>query len=135
MVGVLHLFRLQQDKHLIKIGFQQDWEYTDGRHYTYQGQRFQLGAMYTLPWWAIRAKWDFDVHFRSYKTKNEFLPTTGPDRLPRRDEEATNIVRLELPLPRNFTLSGEYQVTRNSSNLHVFDYTRNVVSMILSWSY
>jgi tetratricopeptide (TPR) repeat protein len=135
MVGVLHLWRLQGDKHLVKVGFQQDWEYTDGRHYTYQGQRLQFGMMYTLPWWAMRAKWDFDVHWRSYLSKNIFLPTTGPDRLKRTDEEVNNIIRLELPLPRNFTLSGEYQVTRNSSNLHVFDYTRNVVSMILSWSY
>jgi len=135
MVGLLHLWRIAQDKHLIKVGFQQDWEYTDGRHYTYQGQRIQAGAMYTLPWRAIRAKWDFDVHFRQYTSKNEFLPTTNPDRLRRRDQEVNNIVRLELPLPYSLTLSGEYQVTHNRSNLQVFDYTRNVLSVILSWTY
>jgi len=135
MFGFLHLFRFQQDKHLIKIGFQQDYEYTDGRNYTYQGQRIQAGAMYTLPWWAIRAKWDFDVHFRQYTHTNVFLPTTRPEQLRRRDQEVNNVFRLELPLPRSFTLSGEYQVTHNRSDIQVFDYSRSVLSLILSWAY
>ena len=135
MFGFLHLFRFQQDRHLIKLGFQQDFEDADGRHYSYQGQRLQLGAMYTLPWWNLRARWDLDVHFRDYKNTNTFLPTTRPGRRERRDQELNNIVRLELPLPYRFTVSGEYQFTHNASNIEVFDYTRNVVSLILSWSY
>jgi tetratricopeptide (TPR) repeat protein len=135
MFGFLHLFRFQQDKHLIKLGFQQDYENADGRHYTYQGQRIQAGAMVTLPWWAIRAKWDVDVHFRHYRVKNEFLPTTRPEQLRRNDEEFNSVMRLELPLPRSFTLAGEYQLTNNKSNLQVFDYSRSVLSLILSWTY
>jgi tetratricopeptide (TPR) repeat protein len=135
MVGFLHLFRFQQDKHLIKLGAQLDWEYTDGRNYTYYGERLQAGAMYTLPWWAMRAKWDFDVHFRHYKNTNLFLPTTRPAELKRNDEEVNNVFRLELPLPHRFTLSGEYQLTHNKSNIQVFDYSRSVLSLILSWSY
>ena len=135
MLGFLHLFRFQQDKHLIKFGFQQDYEYADGRHYTYQGQRIQAGAMYTLPWWSLRAKWDFDVHFRQYQNTNIFLPTTRQASLKRRDEEVNNIMRLELPLPHRLTLSGEYQVTHNKSHLQVFDYSRSVLSVILSWTY
>jgi tetratricopeptide (TPR) repeat protein len=135
MFGFLHLLRFQQDKHLFKFGFQQDYEDTDGRNYAYQGQRFQLGALVTLPWWAMRAKWDFDMHFRHYLFTNVFLPTTAPERFKRRDEELNNIFRLELPLPKNFTLAGEYQFTNNNSNLQVFHYNRNVLSLILSWSY
>ena len=135
MFGFLHLFRFQQDKHLLKFGFQQDYENADGRHYTYQGQRVQAGAMVTLPWWAMRAKWDVDVHFRHYRARNEFLPTTRPGELRRSDEEFNSIMRLELPLPRNLTLSGEYQLTNNKSNLQVFDYSRSVLSLILSWNY
>jgi tetratricopeptide (TPR) repeat protein len=135
MFGFLHLFRFQQDKHLIKVGFQQDYEYADGRNYTYQGRRLQAGAMVTLPWWALRAKWDFDVHFRNYTSTNLFLPTTRPAELRRRDEELNNVFRLELPLPRSLTLSGEYQLTHNRSNLQAFDYSRSVLSLILSWTY
>jgi tetratricopeptide (TPR) repeat protein len=135
MAGFLHLFRFQQDRHLIKLGFQQDWEYADGRNYTYNGQRIQMGAMYTLPWYAIRLKWDLDVHFRQYQNKNLFLPTTRPDTLKRRDEELNNIFRVELPLPASFTLSAEYQLTDNESNIQVFEYSRSVISLILSWTY
>jgi tetratricopeptide (TPR) repeat protein len=135
MVGFLHLFRFQQDKHLIKFGFQQDWEYTDGRNYSYHGRRIQAGALYTLPWYGIRAKLDFDVHFRNYLETNVFLPTTRPEQLARRDIELNNVVRLELPLPASLTLSGEYQLTHNKSNIQVFDYSRSVLSLILSWSY
>ena len=151
MLGFLHLWRFQQDRHLIKVGFQQDYEYADGRHYTYQGQRLQAGAMYTLPWWNLRAKGDFDVHFRQYQNTNLFLPTsnagtlnacqppsTNPasqDCVRRRDQELNGIVRLELPLPHRLTLSGDYQVTFNKSNLQVFQYHRNVFSVILSWAY
>jgi tetratricopeptide (TPR) repeat protein len=135
MFGFLHLFRFQQDRHLIKLGFQQDYENADGRHYTYQGQRIQAGAMVTLPWWALRAKWDVDVHFRHYRARNEFLPTTRQGELRRRDEEFNSVMRLELPLPHSLTLAGEYQLTNNSSNLQVFDYSRSVLSLILSWTY
>ena len=146
MIGFLHLFRFEQDKHLIKLGFQQDWEDADGRHYTYNGQRVQAGVMYTLPWWSLRLKDDFDVHFRQYQHTNLFLPTVNggvaTNCAPfnqtcktRRDQEVNNIVRLELPLPRNLTLAGEYQLTHNSSNLAVFDYSRSVLSLILSWTY
>ena len=135
MFGVLHLLRFQQDKYLIKFGFQKDYEYADGRDYTYHGERIQLGAMATLPWWAMRFKWDFDVHFRHYQDKNVFLPTPNPASTRRRDEELNNIFRLELPLPASFTLAGEYQFTNNDSNLAVYHYGRNVFSLILSWSY
>jgi tetratricopeptide (TPR) repeat protein len=135
MIGFLHLFRFAQDRHLFKLGFQQDWEYADGRHYTYHGQRIQVGALYTLPWYAIRLRWDLDVHFRDYTNKNIFLPTTRPDVMSRRDEEVNNIVRIEWPLPRNFTLAAEHQFTSNKSNLQVYEYNRNVVSLILSWTY
>jgi len=135
MFGVLHLFRFQQDKYLLKFGFQKDYEYADGKDYTYHGERVQVGGMATLPWWAMRFKWDFDIHFRHYYHKNLFLPTVAPGTHERSDEELNNVLRLELPLPRNFTLAGEYQLTSNRSSLAVFDYARSVVSLILSWSY
>ncbi len=48
---------------------------------------------------------------------------------------ARNVLRAELPLPRDLTLAAEYQATRSHSNIEVFDFSRNVVSLVLSWSY
>lgn len=61
--------------------------------------------------------------------------TTGQSSKRRHDEELTNIFRIEVPLPAGFAVSGEYQSSIAQSNVAVFDYTRNVVSLILSWTY
>ena len=135
MFGFLHLLRFAQDKHFVKAGWQIDYDDTAGRNYEYLGQRFSLGGQYTLPWRAVRLKYDLDAHLREYRNRNSILPTYAPGTKKRQDEEVTNVFRAELPLPRNFTLAAEYQATRTHSNIEVFDFGRNVVSLVLSWSY
>ena len=138
MGGFLHFVRFAEDRHYLKIGYQFDWDDTgneDGRNWMYYGNRLNLGGQYTLPWWAIRLKYDFDGHFRDYTYKNTVLPSYAPGTKWRQDQEITNVVRAELPLPRNFTLAAEYQVTRVFSNIEVFAYLRNVASLSLIWSY
>jgi tetratricopeptide (TPR) repeat protein len=153
MVGFLHLLRFAEDRHFVKAGYQFDYEDTWGKNYAYRGHRLSAGGQYTLPWGDVRLKYDFDVHLREYVHKNSILPTPNPGSKRRQDEEITNIARVEYPIPysagwlcgpwgtirdkteRCATLSGEYQSTTAHSNLALFDYSRNVFSMILSWSY
>ena len=138
MVGFLHFLRFAGDRHYIKAGYQLDWDdtgKTDGRNWTYFGHRVNLGAQYTLPWWAVRLKYDLDVHFRDYVYKNTILPSYAPGSKWRQDQELTNILRVEVPLPASFTLAAEYQVIRDFSNIEVFSYIRNVASVSLIWSY
>ncbi len=134
-VGAVHLLRFSQDRHFLKAGYQFDLEDADGKNYAYRGHRLLAGGQYTLPWKQIRLKDDLDVHFRDYVHKNSLLPTTAPDTTRRSDTEITNVVRVEVPLPWSLTLSAEYLSSVNDSNLAVFDYTRNVYSLILSWTY
>lgn len=135
MAGFLHFVRFAQDKHFVKAGWQIDYDDTDGADYEYLGHRFSLGGQYTLPWRGIRLKYDFDAHIREYSNVNAVFPTYAPRTKKRADEEITNVLRAELPLPRNLTLAAEYQNTRDHSNLEVFDYKRNVISLVLSWTY
>jgi hypothetical protein len=135
MGGFLHLLRFADDRHFIKAGYQLDYEDTEGANFEYLGHRVLLGAQYTLPWASIRLKYDFDVHIRGYSNTNTVAELTGEGSKRRHDEEFTNIVRIEVPLPAGFTVSGEYQSSINQSNVAVFDYTRNVVSLTLSWTY
>jgi tetratricopeptide (TPR) repeat protein len=135
MLGVTQLFRFAEDRHYVKVGYQFDWDDTVGGNYEYLGHRILAGAQYTLPWHGIRLKYDFDVHFRDYTRRNSLLPSFDPGTKRREDREITNVVRGELPLPRNFTLAAEYQSSINNSNIAVFDYTRDVFSLILSWAY
>ena len=143
MVGVLHLLRFAQDRHFIKGGYQFDVEDAQGRNYSYEGHRFLLGGQYTLPWYGIRLAYDFDAHLRDYLYRNTILPTYAPGRRSRYDEELNNTVRIELPFAgpslwgntTRMTLSGSYQNTIAKSNLEIFQYTRNVYSLTISWAY
>jgi tetratricopeptide (TPR) repeat protein len=143
MAGALHLLRFAQDRHLIKGGYQLDVEDAQGRNYSYLGHRFLVGGQYTLPWYGIRLFYDFDVHLRNYLNANSVLPTYAPGTNERFDEELNNSVRAELPFAgpalwgaaTRMTLSASYQNTIANSNIEVFDYTRNVYSLTLSWAY
>ncbi|MBI2526345.1 MAG: tetratricopeptide repeat protein [Candidatus Rokubacteria bacterium] len=135
MLGLTHILRFEQDRHFLKGGYQMDREEAEGDNFTYWGHRLLAGAQYTLPWQNIRLKYDVDVHLRRYDERNSILPTLRPDTVRRKDQEITNIVRVEWPLPANLTLAGEYQNIRNISRLAPFDYQRNVFSMFVTWMY
>jgi tetratricopeptide (TPR) repeat protein len=149
MVGVTHVFRFDQDKHYIRIGYQFDVEHADGRDYSYFGNRFLAGGQYTLPWGSTRLKYDFDLHERHYGF-NAILPAVAPGSRKREDLEQNHIFRIEQTLLRNLgpgsigctndapcplSLAAEYQRTVADSNLPVFAYNRNVWSLTLSWQY
>ncbi|NKB81968.1 MAG: hypothetical protein GKS05_08790 [Nitrospirales bacterium] len=53
----------------------------------------------------------------------------------REDTQQTHLVRVEKPFPYDVTLTTQYQRILNDSNLAVFDYTKNVFSVILTWTY
>jgi hypothetical protein len=149
MVGLLHILRFEQDRHYLKGGYQLDREEAEGLNLSYWGHRLLGGAQYTLPWQGIRLRWDLDVHLRRYDERNSILPTNQPDTVKRRDEEVTNLIRVEWPLPfrlplpvpgeerreASLTLTGEYQNIRNMSRLAPFDYVRNVFSMYVTLTY
>jgi tetratricopeptide (TPR) repeat protein len=135
MIGGAQFFRFSEDRHYLKIGYQFDWDDTVGSNYEYVGNRITAGGQYTLPWYAIRLKYDLDVQFRNYQNPNTLFPTSSPGTTRRRDTEIVNIVRAELPLAWSVTLAFEYQSTINNSNLALFAYTRNVYTMMISWSY
>jgi hypothetical protein len=75
------------------------------------------------------------VHFRGYTYKDTILPSYAPGSKWRQDQELTNTLRVELPLPHNFTLAAEYLLARDFSNVEVYSYLRNVASLSLIWSY
>jgi tetratricopeptide (TPR) repeat protein len=135
MMGLLHIFRFEADKHLIKVGYQFDVEDADGKNFRYLGHRLLAGAQYTLPSWETRLKYDFDLHLRDYHHRHSLLPADAPNTKKRKDTEQTHVVRVEQPLPHNLTLAAEYQAILAHSNLAIFSFNRNVYSLTLSWQY
>ncbi len=148
------------DTYQLRLGYQWDFDDTDGpkvrgRNFSYFGNRVLAGVQYAVPeppawiqpfgvnWGGLRLRYDFDVHLRDYRHKNTVLPSPAPGTKARQDNEYTHVFGFTLPLPYHllnskedlFTLAGEYQRTVSRSNLAVFSFNRNVVSLSVSWSY
>jgi tetratricopeptide (TPR) repeat protein len=136
MAGYTHVFRFKADRHFVKLGYQIDREAAQGSNWSYLGHRFLVGGQYTLPWWDIRVRYDFDLHLRDYTHLHTFLPTgiTTPA-IHRTDRDMNHVFSIAKDLPDNITLSVEYLLNRNMSNLAVYDYIRNVISFSVSWRY
>ena len=135
LVGIGHTMFFGGGKHLIRAGYQFDVDATDGQNFDYVGHRFIAGAMYTLPFWGIRLRYDYDVHFKFYQNVNTILPASAPGTVKRDDTEQNHVARIELPLPRGLTLAAEYLHTGNNSNLAAYSYNRDVFTLLLSWLY
>jgi len=135
MGGPTHVFRFDGDKHLLRFGYQFDYEDASGRNFSYTGHRATAGGLYTLPWGETRLRYDYEAHFRFYPDLQTSLPTTSPNTMTRHDTEQLHAFRVEKPLPNGLTLSAEYQGTFSQSNIAVFDFHRNVFSLIMTWSY
>jgi tetratricopeptide (TPR) repeat protein len=137
MVGLTHVFRFAEDRHLIRLGYQFDFEDADGRNFDYAGHRLLAGVQYTLPWrrFETQVRYDYDVHFRDYTRVNTSQPTLTPRTRKRSDIEQTHVIRVDQSLVSGLTLSADYQIIDVSSNIPVFSFDRNVASLTLSWRY
>jgi tetratricopeptide (TPR) repeat protein len=135
MLGLLHVFRFSEDRHLIKVGYQFDYEDSKGSNFAYLGHRALIGAQYTLPWKRVRLNYDFFLHHRNYLNKNTLFPEDDPGTRRRQDDEYSHLVRVEMPLRGGFTVGADYQGTKQRSNLAPYSYERNIYTLSVSWSY
>ena len=146
MGGFLHFWQFEGG-HYLKGGYQLDYEAAVGTNWKYVGNRFAFGFQYTIPWrdpwWdlGLRFRYDFDYQFRNYTHQNTYLPLVQNDTqlaapsVHRRDQEMNILASLAKDLPNNLTLALEYLYTQNNSNLPVYGYNRNVITLSLSWRY
>lgn len=136
MVGASHIFRLFNDAHFVRFGYQYDNENTEGSNFTYRGHKFLTGGQISLPIPTFRLRYNFDLHWRNYNAnENSFFPTNAPGTVKRKDMQYNHLVQLVDELPYNFSVIFQYQHLRNDSNIGIFDYTKNVFSLIVNWTY
>jgi hypothetical protein len=134
-VGFLHLFRMQNDKHIVRVGYQYDIENTKGTSFSYSGNRFLVGGQTLLPWGRITLRYDYDVHFRAYENPQSLFLNDEGVFAQRYDIQQTHVVQVIKPLAKNFALTFQYQRIRNDSNVPVYDFTKNVWTTLVSWNY
>ena len=137
-VGFVHAFRLSNDKLILRIGYQYDNESTDGAAFSYSGNRLLTGGQFQVPWGEMSLRYDYDVHWRAYKnnqTTPSFTDRDGFSFTQRYDIQQTHLVQLTKPLPNNFSITAQYQGIRNQSSIPLYDYTKNVWTLIATWTY
>lgn len=136
-LGLIHAFRLINDRLILRIGYQYDNESTDGAAFSYRGNRLLTGGQLQLPWGKMSLRYDYDVHWRDYKNNQTTVLFTDRDgRLSKRDDrQQTHLVQLTKPLPYNLSLTAQYQGIRNKSDIPLYDYSKNSWTMILTWTY
>ena len=104
------------------------------------GHRLLAGAQYTLPWGDVRLGYDFDMHLRDYLYRHTFLPVRRGNSRERADVEYTHNARVVVPLPwftrdQSFSVTAEYLGKVADSNLNVFRYNRNYLTVYFTWQY
>jgi tetratricopeptide (TPR) repeat protein len=135
MIGFLHVFRFAQDRYLFRLGYQHDNEAASGSAFTYTGNRIQIGGDVTLPWQALSLRMQYDIHWRDYAHPQVLFRDDAGGFSARSDVEHNVFVQLSKALPHNLTAALQYQSIRNTSNIPVYDYTKNVFTILLTWAY
>jgi tetratricopeptide (TPR) repeat protein len=135
MGGFTHFLRFEGDKHLVSLGYQYDVEDTVGVDFSYSGNKLLTGGMVTLPWGRIRLRYDYQVHWRQYRSKNVTFPFDDPGQIRRIDIQQNHTALIEKPLPYNFTLTLQYQRTQNDSNLAIYGFTQNIYTATTTWNF
>ncbi|MGH7233398.1 MAG: tetratricopeptide repeat protein [Nitrospiraceae bacterium] len=135
MTGFLHVFRFDNDRHFLRFGYQYDNEAAEGTSFSYNGHRLQTGGQVALPWRQISLRYDFDVHFRSYKNVQTLFFDESGLFSNRSDVEQNHLLQIIKPLTSDLTFTAQYQRVRNNSNIPVYDYTKNVVMFLVTWTY
>jgi tetratricopeptide (TPR) repeat protein len=135
MIGFLHVFRFAQDRYLFKLGYQYDNEAAAGSAFTYTGNRLQIGGDLALPWQQLSLRMQYDIHWRAYSHPQVLFADEAGNLSQRYDMEQDVFVQLSKPLPYNLTAALQYLRIRNASNIPVYDYTKNVVTLLVTWIY
>ncbi len=137
MLGLLHVFRFADDQFLFRIGYQYDNESTKAKEFSYNGNRLLTGGQWLIPWGGMTLRYDYDIHWRGYEKKQTFpLFTDKNGNLSKRkDTQQTHLVQLTKPLPYNLTLTAQYQGIFNKSKIRVYDYSKNLFTLIVTWAY
>lgn len=126
--GLLHFIRSNDAKHYIKAGYFYDRDSAQGSDWSYAGNRLTTGIQYTFPK-DVKFNLDYDYKWYRYKNTDLFFDVNRRDR-----ERALNAV-LSKEIGKNWIVSLEYLNKRNSSNIDLYDYTKNLYSVGLSWRY
>lgn len=135
MFGFVHAFRLAQDKHIARFGYQYDDESASGSAFSYKGHRVLAGLQSTLPVADLIFRYDYDIHFRDYKNDQTLFRDFNGQLGKREDTQQTHSAQLVYPFGHHWSVTAQYQRVLNKSNVPLYDYVQNVYTGLVTWTY
>jgi tetratricopeptide (TPR) repeat protein len=142
MIGAMQYWKLSNDRGYLRGGYTFDTDRTAGgdgpttpgvptsADWQYTGHRLSTGVAYQ-PLAATTLQLAFDYYRQNYSNPNSF----SPDLTVRKD----NIYQLTGTVVRDLRswlwLAFQYSYTRDQSNVAVFDYSRNIISLTLGGAF
>ncbi len=127
-VGLVHFLRFCEGKHFIKAGYFYDKELPKGTNWDYQGNKGLAGFQYTLLR-DIRFNFNFEYKNYHYDNANIYFDMDRKDIY----RNFTWSLSKDIGKDKNMTVSLEYSRTVNSSNIALYDYEKDLISMGVDW--
>jgi Tfp pilus assembly protein PilF len=134
MIGLFHSFRFANDRTVLRIGYEYDIERTEGTAFSYNGHRLEAGLQFRLPW-DLYAGYTFSSHFRTYQNAQTLFLDKDASLSARYDTQFDHLVQITKALSEHWLVTAQYSHTNAVSNIPIYDYTKNVVTGLVSWVY
>jgi len=141
MLGAMQTWRFANDRWYVRAGYTLDLDRTGGGDtaqfgvatngdWSYTGHRLSFGGGYR-PFTATTVQLAFDYYRQNYENANSFSPT-----LETRNDNVYLLTGTAVQdLNSWLWLAFQYSYTRDQSNVAVFEYTRNIVSLTLGGAF
>ena len=77
----------------------------------------------------------YEIHWRAYSHPQVLFVNEADVLAQRYDIEQDILFQLSKPLPHNLTAALQYKSIRNASSVPVYAYTKNIFTLLLTWTY
>ena len=129
--GFAHYLKTADSRHYLKAAYLYEIEAAKGDFRDYRGNKYIAGIQFTFPK-EIRLNMDYEYEEIRYKNESIFSILFGEKR---KDREEGFSASLSKELSKNLSVSLGYLKKKNSSNIYIYDYVKNLYSAGVMWKW
>ncbi|HBO83421.1 MAG TPA: hypothetical protein DD641_00190 [Deltaproteobacteria bacterium] len=121
-VGGSWFYLFAENKGFLNLRYEFNKENTDGKNWEYHGNKFSAGFLY-----PVMEKLKLNIGLEAYLQKYEETHTAFDKK--RKDETYTFNTMLSYSIYEDIDIQAQYSHIKSNSNITVYDYDRNIVSI------
>ena len=121
-VGGSWFYLFAENKGFLNLRYEFNKENTDGKNWEYHGNKFSAGFLY-----PVMEKLKLNIGLEAYLQKYEETHTAFDKK--RKDETYTFNTMLSYTIYEDIDIQAQYSHIKSNSNITVYDYDRNIVSI------